>query len=63
MYQLLWVRLTFGEVALVNEAWDDMAVLQLVVVVWSVDIGGDDTGEGTAMLGMVRPVCQHSERM
>ena len=55
--------LTFGEVALVNEAWDDMAIFQLVVVVWSVDIGGDDTGEGTTMLGMVRPVCQHSERM
>ena len=40
----------FGQVALVDEAGDDVAVLDGEVVVRAVDVGGDDGGEVAAIL-------------
>ena len=37
------------------ESWYDVAVLQIKVVVRSVDVGRDDTGEHTLMLLVVCP--------
>lgn len=44
---------TFGQVALVNQAWDNVTVLQVEIIVGAEDIGGYDTSEGRAVLLMV----------
>ena len=38
-----------------NEPRDDMAVLQVVVVMGTVDVGGDHAGEHAAVLFVVGP--------
>ena len=38
-----------------NESRDDVAVLQVVVVVGAVDVGGNHTGEHAAVLLVVGP--------
>ena len=52
---MVTVLSTFGQVALVNESWNDVAVLQIEVVVGTVDVCGDHTGEHAAILLMVCP--------
>ena len=47
--------LTFGKVALVYEPGNHMAVLQIIVVMGTKNVGRYDTGEHTAMLLMIRP--------
>ena len=46
---MVTVLSTFGQVALVNESWNDVAVLQIEVVVGTVDVCGDHTGEHAAI--------------
>ena len=53
--------LTFGSVGFVNKTGQDMAVLQVEVVIGSKHIGGDYRSEHTAMLGMVRPEMQKNK--
>ena len=38
-----------------DEAWDHMGVLEMVVVVWAVDVGGNHAGELASVLLVVRP--------
>lgn len=47
--------LTFGEVALVNQARYHMAVVEVIVIVWTKDIGRDNASEHTVMLIMIGP--------
>lgn len=47
--------LTFGQVDLVDEPWQDVAVLDVEVVVWPEDVGGNDGGEASAMLLGITP--------
>ena len=47
--------LTFGKVALVYETGNHMAVLQIIVVMGTKNVGRNDTGKHTAMLLMIRP--------
>lgn len=51
-----WVdTLTLGQVHLVDEARKHMAILDVEVVIRAKNIGGNDGGEGTAVLLEVRP--------
>ena len=47
--------LTFGKVALVYEPRNHVAVLQIIVVVWTIYVGWYDTGKHTVMLLVVCP--------
>lgn len=47
--------LTFGQVDLVDEPWQDVAVLDVEVVVWPKDVGGNDGGETSAVLLGITP--------
>lgn len=47
--------LTFGQVDLVDEPWQDVAILNVEVVMWSKDVGGDDGSEAAAVLLKVAP--------
>ena len=47
--------LTLGEVALVNQAGYHVAVMEIIVVMRSKDIGWNHTSEHTSMLLMVSP--------
>ena len=38
-----------GEVALVNQTWNDMTILNAKIVVRSINIGGNDTGKVTSI--------------
>lgn len=50
------LALALGEVELVDEAGDHVAVLQVVVVMGTVHVGGDHAGEVAAVLLVVGPV-------
>lgn len=47
--------LTFGQVDLVDEPWQDVAILDVEVVVRPKDVGGDDGSEAAAVLLKVAP--------
>lgn len=47
--------LTFGQVDLVDEPWQDMAVLDVEVVVRPEDVCGNDGGEASAVLLGITP--------
>lgn len=47
--------LTFGQVDLVDEPRQDVAVLDVEVVVWPEDVGGNDGGEASAVLLGITP--------
>lgn len=38
-----------------DESWQDVAILDVEVVVWPEDVGGDDSGEAAAVLLEVAP--------
>lgn len=50
------LALALGQVELVDEAGDHVAVLQVVVVMGAIHIGGDHAGEVAAILLIVGPV-------
>lgn len=47
--------LTFGQVDLMDKPWQDVAVLNVEVVMWPEDVGGNDGGEAAAVLLKVGP--------
>lgn len=47
--------LTFGQVDLVDEPWQDVAVLDVEVVVRPENVGGNDGGEASTMLLRITP--------
>lgn len=55
--------LTFCQVALVNQPWDDVAILEVEVIVTAKDVGWNDTGEHAAMLLMVGPVVNRRQTL
>lgn len=50
-----WWALTLGQVHLVDQARQHVAILNVEVVVGPEDVGGDDSSEGTAVLLEVGP--------
>ena len=49
------LALLLGQVELVNQTWDHMAVLKIKVVVGTIHIGGHNTGEVASILLVVGP--------
>lgn len=58
----LFTKHTLGKVKLVDETGNDVAVLQVVVVVRAVDVGRDDARKAVAVLGAVSPSNTYSNK-
>jgi len=51
--------LTLGKVTLVDKSRDHMTVIQIIVVMGTKYIGGDNTGKVTSMLFIICPAAVH----